>query len=321
MALLPSDRVEESPPFTFSAVDIFGPYSVKHGRKVHKRYAVLFTCMSCRAVHIEVAFSLTTDSFINAYRRFVSIRGKVNVLRSDCGTNFIGAEREIRHELDGIDNNKVRAHLMKDACEFKFNVPSASHAGGVWERQIRSVRRVMAALLSTVGSQLDDECLHTFLGEAAAIINSRPLSVDNLADPDNFMPISPSNVLTMKPSIVMSPPGNFTKDDIYSRKRWRRVQYLSNQFWLKWRSEYLQNIQLRKKWNKPRTNLQVGDFILLKDDNLPRCDWYFCRVLEVYKSKDNKVRSAKLLVGSRDGSPGSVLNGPIQNMVFVLAGE
>ena len=210
---------------------------------------------------------------------------------------------------------------MKDACEFKFNVLSASHAGGVWERQIRSVRRVMAALLSTVGSQLDDECLHTFLCEAAAIINSRPLSVDNLADPDNCMPISPSNFLTMKPSIVMSPPGNFTKDYIYSRKRWRGVQYLSNQFWLKWRSEYLQNIQLRKKWNKPRTNLQVGDFILLKDDNLPRYDWHFCRVLEVYKSKDNEVRSAKLLVGSRDGSPGSVLNRPIQNMVFVLAGE
>ena len=88
------------------AVDIFGPYSLKNGRKVHKRYAVLFTCMSCRAVHIEVAFSLTTDSFINAYRSLVPIRGKVNVLRSDCGTNFNGAEREIRHELDGIDNNR-----------------------------------------------------------------------------------------------------------------------------------------------------------------------------------------------------------------------
>ena len=197
-------------------MDLFGPYSLKNGRKVHKRHAILFTCISCRAVHIEVAFSLTRDSFINAYRRFVSIRGKVNVLRSDCGTNFIGAECEIRHELDGIDNNKVRAHLMKDACEFKFNVPSASHDGGVWERQIRSVRRVMSALLSTVGSQLDDECLHTFLCEAAGIINSCPLSVDNLADPDNVMPISPSNLLTMKPSIVMSPPGNFTKDDIYS---------------------------------------------------------------------------------------------------------
>ena len=158
-----------------------------------------------------------------------------------------------------------------------ITLSSSRTTANVWERQIRSVRRVMSALLSTVGSQLDDECLHTFLCEAAAIINSYPLSVDNLADPDNVMPISPSNFLTMKPSIVMSPPGNFTKDDIYSRPRWRRVQYLSNQFWLKWRSEYLQNIQLRKKWNKPCTNLQVGDFILLKDDNLPRCDWHFCK--------------------------------------------
>ena len=109
----------------------------KSGRKVHKRYAVLFRCMSWRAVYIQDAFSLTTDSFINAYRRCVSITGKVNVLRSDCGTNFIGTEREIRHELDGIDKNKVRAHLLNDACEFKFNVPSASHAGGILERQIR----------------------------------------------------------------------------------------------------------------------------------------------------------------------------------------
>ena len=75
----------------------------------------------------------------------------INVFCSDCGTNFIGAEPDIRHELDSIDNNTVRAHLLKDACEFKFCVPSARHAGGVWERQICSVRRVMAALLSTVG--------------------------------------------------------------------------------------------------------------------------------------------------------------------------
>ena len=91
----------------------------------------------------------------------------------------------MRHALDGIDNNKVRAHMKK----VKFNVPSASHVVGMWERQIRSVRRVMAALLSTVRSQLDDECLHTFLCETAAIIKSRPLSVDNLADPDNYMHI------------------------------------------------------------------------------------------------------------------------------------
>ena len=84
-------------------------------------------------MHIEVAFPLTTNSFMNAYRKFVSIKSKVN----DCGTHFIGAKREIRHEIDGIYNYKVSAHMLKDACEFKFNIPSASHAGGVWDRQIR----------------------------------------------------------------------------------------------------------------------------------------------------------------------------------------
>ena len=67
MSDLPADRVKEAAPFTYSAVDCFGPYVVKSGRKTGKRFAVLFTCLSCRAVHIEVANSLTTDSFINAY--------------------------------------------------------------------------------------------------------------------------------------------------------------------------------------------------------------------------------------------------------------
>ena len=215
MANLPSDRVGESPPFTFSAVDIFGPYVVKSGRKSVKRYAVLFTCMCCRAVHIEVANSLSADSFINAFRRFVSIRGNVNLLRSDCGTNFIGAERELRHELDSLNNDKIRKHLLTQSCEYKYNVPAASHAGGVWERQIRSVRRVMAALLSSCDT-FDEECLVTFLCEAAAIINSRPLSADNLSGNDGFLPISPNNFLTMKPSIIISPPSSFDKDDIFA---------------------------------------------------------------------------------------------------------
>ena len=131
MSDLPADRVEEAAPFTYSAVDCFGPYVVKSGRKTVKRHAVLFTCLSCRAVHIEVANSLTTDSFINAYRRFVCIRGKVDRLRSDCRTNFIGAERALRFELDAIDDEKVKSQLRKDSCEYIFNAPSASHAGGV----------------------------------------------------------------------------------------------------------------------------------------------------------------------------------------------
>ena len=178
----------------------------------------------------------------------------------------------------------------------------------------------MCALLKGV-NPLDEECLTTLLCEAACIINSRPLSADNLSDPCNFLPISPNNFLTMKPSIVLAPPGEFKQDDLYSKKRWRHVQYLANQFWLKWRREYLQNIQLRRKWSKSCANLRIGDLVLLKDEQLPRCEWHMCKVKEVFTSNDGRVRSAKLLLGVRDNSKGTILCRPIQRMVFLMSSE
>ena len=93
MADLPLDRSEPTPPFTFSTVDYFGPWIIKEGRREVKRYGVLFTCMASRAVHLESANSLDTASFINALRRFVCRGGPVCQLRSDQGSNFMGARR------------------------------------------------------------------------------------------------------------------------------------------------------------------------------------------------------------------------------------
>ena len=94
IAELPTDRFEDAPPFTFSAVDYFGPIRIREGRKKMKRYGVLFTCMASRAIHLEIATSLTTESFLNAYRRFVCRRGPIQQLRSDKGTNFEGAKND-----------------------------------------------------------------------------------------------------------------------------------------------------------------------------------------------------------------------------------
>ena len=99
---------------------------VKEGRKDVKRYGVLFTCMSSRAIHIETANTLETDSFINALRRFQAERGPIRQLRSDQGTNFIGAHRELKEALKEIDRDKVRTSLLKENCEwvdFKLNPP------------------------------------------------------------------------------------------------------------------------------------------------------------------------------------------------------
>ncbi len=84
MADLPSDRLDPVPPFTASAVDYFGPFITKEGRKEMKRWGVIFVCMASRAIHLEVATRLDTDAFLNAYRRFVCRRGPVRLLRSDA---------------------------------------------------------------------------------------------------------------------------------------------------------------------------------------------------------------------------------------------
>lgn len=99
MADLPADRVQPAPPFSYCTVDYFGPWYVKEGRRELKRYGVLFTCMASRAVHIEVANSLTADSFISAYRRFVARRGPVSQIRSDQGINFVGARTSFSKPL------------------------------------------------------------------------------------------------------------------------------------------------------------------------------------------------------------------------------
>ena len=220
-----------------------------------KRFGVLFTCMASRTGHIEVADTLETDSFISALRRFICRRGPTRQLRSDQGTNFVGARRELQDALEEFDHSKIRKELQRHDCHwfvFNMNVPSVSHMGGVWERQIRSVRSVLTPLLQKNGSQLNGESLRTLMYQAEAIINSRPLTVDSLNDPLTLNPLTPNHLLTMKTKVVLPPPGVFQSADKYCRKRWRRVQHLANEFWIRWKKEYLLSLQQRQKWTKLR---------------------------------------------------------------------
>ena len=119
MAPLPSARVAPTdPPFTHVGVDYFGPLFVKQGRSQVKRYGCLFTCLTMRAVHIEVAHTLEADSFICAYQRFVSRRGKPKEIYSDNGTNFTGAERELREALERLDQAKIYNSLRSSDVQW-----------------------------------------------------------------------------------------------------------------------------------------------------------------------------------------------------------
>ena len=331
MACLPEDRLEPAPPFSYCAVDYFGPFVVKERRSEIKRYGVLFTCMSSRSVHLETANSLDSSSFINALSRFMNRRGAVRQLRSDQGTNFIGARNELKTALSEMDQDQVQEYLLRNGCEwipFKMNVPHSSHMGGTWERLIRSVRNALEPLLSKAGSQLDDETLRTFMTEVECVINSRPLSVDYLCSAEAPEPLTPNHLLTMKPKRMLPPPGEFQRPDVYCRRRWRRVQYFANEFWLRWRKEYLQMLQVRPKWVQPKRNLTVGDVVISKENEGARNKWPLGRVVQIYPSEDGFVRKVKLLMVDGDlddcgkrQSPPSYLDRPIHKLVLLLPAD
>ena len=130
MASLPQSRLQAfTPPFYNAGVDSFGPLLVKERRSTVKRYGCLFTRLVTRAVHLEIAHSLETDSFIMALRRMMARRGKPRHIYSDNGTNFVGAERELKECLDGMDQAKISDTLSQDIIQWFFNPPSAPHFG------------------------------------------------------------------------------------------------------------------------------------------------------------------------------------------------
>ena len=314
MADLPKDRLTPAPPFTYVGVDYFGPFTTKQGRKEHKRYGALFTCLVSRAVHIEIANSLETDSFLNALRRFIARRGPVREIRSDNGTNFVGAERELREAIKEMNHDEITEKLRQQQIDWKFNPPAASHMGGVWERHIRTVRRILATLLREHAGRLDDESLHTLMCEVESIVNSRPLTVIS-SDVEDPLPLSPSQILTMKTSIVLPPPGQFQRNDVYMRRRWRRVQYLCNLFWSRWKREYLPTLQQRPKWNQTKRNLEVNDIVLIKDENESRNDWLMGIIVKVEPDAKGFVRSAVVKTKT------SELRRPVHKLVLLLAAE
>lgn len=326
MSDLPADRAEEAPPFTNVGFDVFGPWVVttrktRGGAINSKRWGLIFTCLSSRAIHIEVLESMDTSAFICALRRFFAIRGPAKLLRCDCGTNFVGAKSELESALKEMkDKERVRKYVTEHGCEWIFNPPYASHFGGTWERQIGTVRRVLNAMFAELGPrQLTHELLVTLMAEVSAIVNARPVTVIP-TDTDNPQPLSPAMLLTMKTRPWGPLPGDFVPADVYARRRWRRVQYLADQFWLRWRQEYLHSLQPRSKWTEPKRNLVAGDVVLVKDETAThRNEWPLGRITEAIMSDNGKVRKAQVLL-TREGKKKVFLR-PIKELVLLVPAD
>ena len=222
MAPLPKIRLRFTfRPFDQTSVDYAGPFTTIQGRGVRrqKRWLCLFTCLSTRAVHLEMSFGLDTDSFLNAFTRFTSRRGVPKEMASDCGTNFVGAVNELKELVSELDKDRIQQSTAYRGVKWSFNPPGAPHFGGVHEAMVKSAKRAIYAVPGS--SEVTDEELMTAFTGVESLLNSRSLTYQT-ADSRDDVPLTPNHFLHGQLG------GNFAPETVDTtefspRKRWRKV--------------------------------------------------------------------------------------------------
>lgn len=308
MAKLPRARLSAFVrPFTFTGLDFFGPIMVIVNRHKEKRYGALFTCLTIRAVHVEIVHSLNTSSCILAIRNFIARRGTPREIFSDNGTNFVGAERELREAVKEVDTNEFVREFTTACTKWSFNPPSAPHMGGAWERMVRSIKTVFYKIMPSRSP--NDETLRSMMAEVENIVNSRPLTYVPIDD-ETKEALTP-NHLVLGSSNGMKPIAEYKDDGNVLRDSWLYSQQYAEQFWKRWVAEYLPSLTCRTKWFTKCKPLQVGDLVVVVDPSNPRNVWPRGKVVETKVADDGQVRSAKVITKS------GVLERPVAKLAIL----
>lgn len=257
--------------------------------QARKVYVSIFICFVVKAIHLEIVNDLTTEAFLGALKRFTSRRGRPVVLHSDNGTNFVGANNELKKILKSLFKGKgdIENYLAKEGIKWKFNPPSAPHFGGLWEAGVKSLKYHLRRVIGN--TILSYEEFLTLVVQIEAVLNSRPLCpLSN--DPKDMSAITPAHFL-IGSSLLAMPDPDYTEIPMNRLSRWQLVQKMSQNFWKKWSSEYLSRLQTRPKWCKGNVDFKEGDLVLVKPmENSGNLKWHLARIVKVHPGKDNIIR-------------------------------
>lgn len=312
MPPLPTERVTESPPFTYTGVDYFGPLSIKRSKNKEKVWVCLYTCLVTRAVHLEMMYDMSAQQFLLGFRRFIAQYGNPKKVISDNAGQFKLASDAI-YKLWGeiiTKDHDVISYAANQNILWEFTVELAPWMGGFYERLVGLVKR---SLRKAIGKAcLTSEQLLTLLKESEAVINSRPLTYVG-DDINSFMTLTPAHFLSLNPHIGLPTyTQDDTDDDDYKPEMttaeriiatWKKGLKHLDSFWRIWREDYLLNLRERSQQNLKESRTQspispnIGDVILIKDD-LPRGMWKIGRIHELVTSRDGQTRSAKIKLPS-----------------------
>ena len=294
---LPKVRVTEAPPFTITGVDFTGALYVKGSTNGEtKVYICLFTCAVTRAVHLEVVSDLTVDTFLLAFRRFVSRKSLPKQLISDNASTYLSAAEELRKMFE---SDTLKEALASQNISWTFIPKRAPLYGGFWERIIGLTKQ---AVKKTLGRAfITQNQLETVVVEIEAMLNNRPLTYvsSDLSDPE---PLTPSHILYGRriqsipfhledPEDLSDPLFTSSKDLRGSVDKQKR---LVQQFWRRWKREYLTSLrEFHKASGNNKQVIRRGDVVIVHDDK-PRVQWKLAVVEELIEGRDGMVRAAHI---------------------------
>ncbi len=246
LGLLPASRTTPAPPFTETGLDFAGPFYVRRGhvRKpvLDKAYVCIFVCFTTKAVHLELCSDLSTEEFLACLRRFCGRRGTPATIWSDNGTNFVGAYHHFQDvkSLLSRSSSSISHFCGENSIVWKFSPPRTPHMGGLWEATVKRMKTLLHKILGPHHLQFHE--FYTALTEVEATLNSRPLTPLYSTDADDQLTITPGHFLIGRP--LRSPPTlPPSQAKLSNLRRWQLVQRLNHDFWIAWRTQYLQSLQ------------------------------------------------------------------------------
>lgn len=291
MGNLPAHRISIDYPFKSVGVDYAGPFFILNrkgrGAKLSKCYLCLFICLRFKCVHLEPVSDLTKESFIMTLRRFVARRGLPAEICSDNGRNFVAAAKEISHFLKN-NSQSLSEFATGEGIKFSFIPAYSPHFGGIWEAGVKAAKYHIKRVMGNTHLTFEELC--TLFAQVEAVLNSRPLCPMS-SSPDDFLSLSPGHFLIGRPLNALPTPA---LDDCKAThlQRYARLEQIRRDFWNRWRREYISELQLRTKWKSNTTRLNIGDLVLLHEENVPPLSWRLGRVVQLFPGPDGIPRVA-----------------------------
>lgn len=296
MGDLPPARVTPARPFQHAGVDYAGPVWLRasrgRGHKASKAFIVVFVCLSSKAVHLDVASDYTADAFLAALRRFVARRGLCSSLYSDCGTNFVGADAQLRalFSASSREGRCIAERLAEERIRWHFNPPAAPNFGGIWEAAVKSMKHHLRRVIGD--ATLTYEEMATLLCQVEACLNSRPLQAMS-DDPEDFAALTPGHFLVGS-ALNAVPEPSLTDEKLTRLSRWQLLQQQRDHFWNRWSKEYLHTLAHRPKWYRAAEEVRVGRLCLLRNESTPPTKWPLARIEKLHPGEDGQVRVVRV---------------------------